>query len=57
MLGTPSEGGQLKSFAATFAIEMNSDENKVQDDDELGLLGRSPSRYRDHANRSRRDER
>ena len=57
MLGTPSEGGQLKSFAATFAIEMNSDENKVQDHDERGLLGRNPGRYRNHANRSRRDER
>jgi hypothetical protein len=57
MLGILSEDGQLKSVTDTFAIEMNPDENKVQDDDELGLLGRNPSRHCDHANRSRRDER
>jgi hypothetical protein len=43
MLGILSDGGRLKSFTAIFAIEMNSDENKVQDDGELGLLGRRPS--------------
>jgi hypothetical protein len=30
MLGIPSEGGRLKSFTATFAIEMNSDETKYK---------------------------
>lgn len=34
----------------------NLHENKVQDDDELGLLGRVPDGSRGHANRSRRDE-
>jgi hypothetical protein len=57
MLGILSDGGRLKSFTATFSIELNSDENKAQDDDELGLLGRSPSRHHDHANCSRGDER
>jgi len=52
MLGILSEGGQMNQSPAL----CHSDENKVQDYDERGLLGRSPSRDRDHANRSRRDE-
>jgi hypothetical protein len=47
----------LKSITATFAIEMKSDENKVQDDDELGLLGRIPDGYRCYPDSSRRNER
>jgi hypothetical protein len=57
MLEIIFKGGRLKSLTVTLIRETKSHEDEVQDDDELGLLGRIPDGHRLYPDSSRRNER